>query len=86
MPIHGDQPTFNVKRHHFCQRSVVVLQAVVLTCLLWFQGYQVAYVIFKDKSGVGRATSMPYSCQRLLSSDDCRLVTGLESKCKNICW
>ena len=45
-----------------------------------------AYVIFKDKSGVGRATSMPYSCQRLLSSDDCRLVTGLESKCKNICW
>lgn len=41
-------------------------------------GYQVAYVIFKDKSSVSRATSMPYSCQRLLSSDKCRLVSGLE--------
>lgn len=41
-------------------------------------GYQVAYVIFKDKSSVSRATSMPFSCQRLLSSDRCHLVSGIE--------
>jgi len=40
----------------------------------------VAYVIFKDKSSVSRATSMPFNCQRLLSSDKCRLISGLESK------
>lgn len=49
----------------------------LFTPLAQHVGYQVAYVIFKDKSSVSHAKSMPYNRQRLLSSDESRLVTGI---------
>ena len=44
------------------------------------QGYQVAYVVFKDEASLQQATKMPYSRDRFLSTDYVPFATGLKSK------
>ena len=45
------------------------------------QGFKVAYIVFKNASSIQKALKMSFEKERILSTTEKPILTGLKSKC-----